>query len=99
VESLDPNRLIDQLAGFRVSLFKNGAVAAEGSGEHVLGSPLNALAHLVSVVAKLPDHPPLAAGEIVTTGTLTAALPVAPGEVWQTRIEGLPVSGFEIRFE
>jgi 2-oxo-3-hexenedioate decarboxylase len=99
VESLDPNRLIDQLAGFRVSLFKNGSLAAEGSGEHVLGSPLNALAHLVNVVAKLPDHPPLAAGEIVTTGTLTAALPVAAGEVWRTRIEGLPVSGLEIRFE
>jgi len=99
VESLDPNRLIDQLAGFRVSLFKNGSLAAEGSGEHVLGSPLNALAHLVSVVAKLPDHPPLAAGEIVTTGTLTAALPVSAGEVWRTHLEGLPVSGFEIQFE
>jgi 2-oxo-3-hexenedioate decarboxylase len=99
VESLDPNRLIDQLAGFRVSLFKNGSLAAEGSGEHVLGSPLNALAHLVNVLARLPDHPPLAAREIVTTGTLTAALPVAAGEVWRTRIDGLPISGFEIQLE
>ena len=99
VESQDASRLIEQLAGFRVSLFKNGSLAAEGTGEHVLGSPLNSLAHLVDVVARRPDHPPLAAGEIVTTGTLTAALPVAPGELWQTRIEGLPVSGFEIRFE
>jgi 2-oxo-3-hexenedioate decarboxylase len=99
VESQDPNRLIDQLTDFRVSLFKNGSLAAEGSGEHVLGSPLNALARLVNVLAKLPDHPPLAAGEIVTTGTLTAALPVSAGEVWRTHLEGLPVSGFEIRFE
>ena len=29
-------------------------------------------------------NPPLAAGEIVTTGTLTRALPVAPGETWST---------------
>jgi 2-oxo-3-hexenedioate decarboxylase len=36
----------------------------------------------------------LAAGEIITTGTLTAALPIRPGEEWTSRYEGLPgVSG------
>ena len=90
--------LIEQLASFKISLFKDGVAAAQGGGEYVLGSPLNALAHLVAVLDGLPDHPPLDASELVTTGTLTAALPVAPGETWSTRIAGLPLAGLELRF-
>jgi 2-keto-4-pentenoate hydratase len=88
-----------QLSTFRISLARDGAVVAQGGGELVLGSPLNALAHLVAVLEKLPDHPPLEAGEIVTTGTLTAAMPVASGETWSTQIDGLPLSGFALHFE
>src|SRR4029079_3020817 len=89
---VDPDalsRLADDLAGFRIELLLNGEVAAEGGGELVLGSPLLALAHLIEGRAELPGHPPLAAGELVTTGTLTAALPVRPGQTWTTRISGL----------
>jgi 2-oxo-3-hexenedioate decarboxylase len=92
-------QLARQLATFGVTLCKNGVPVAEGGGELVLGSPLNALAHLVEVLASLPDHPPLQAGELVTTGTLTAALPVAPGETWSTRLKGLDVPPLTLRFE
>ena len=78
VDEDDVARPADDLAGFRIELLLNGEVAAEGGGELVLGSPLLALAHLIEVLAGLPGHPPLAAGELVTTGTLTAALPVVP---------------------
>ncbi len=84
------------LAGFRVELLLNGDVAAAGGGELVLGSPLLALAHLVEVLRELPGHPPLEAGELVTSGTLTAALPVEPGQVWTTRIAGLAVTPVEL---
>jgi 2-oxo-3-hexenedioate decarboxylase len=40
----------------------------------------------------------LAAGEIVTTGTLTRAFPVKAGEIWSTRLYGLPLDGIAIRF-
>ena len=30
-------------------------------------------------------------GDVVTTGTLTRAFPVAAGERWETRIDGLPL--------
>ena len=40
-----------------------------------------------------------AAGEIVTTGVLTDAHPVAPGEIWSTAISGLPLAGLAIAFE
>jgi 2-oxo-3-hexenedioate decarboxylase len=88
--------LAEALATFRISLLRDGVVAAEGQGDFVLGSPLLALGHLVEVLTSLPAHPPLEAGEIVTTGTLTAALPVRPGETWSTRFDGLDLPGFRL---
>ena len=43
-------------------------------------------------------NPPLAAGEIVTTGTLTRALPVSAGETWTTQITGVGLDGICVRF-
>src|SRR6185436_4124484 len=97
VEEDDIARLADDLAGFRIELVLNGEVAAEGGGELVLGSPLLALAHLIEVLADLPGHPPLAAGELVTTGTLTAALPAEPGQTWTTRVSGLAAAPLELQ--
>jgi len=79
-------------------LQKNGTEVDRGVGANVLDSPLLALAHLVELLANEPDSPPLAAGEIVSTGTLTDAHPVAPGETWRTELSGLPLQGLEIRF-
>ena len=98
VEAFEPDALIDSLASFTIDLRKDGAAVASGGGDLVLGSPLSALAHLVEVLAGLPDHPSLKAGEIVTTGTLTTALPVAPGETWSTRLLGLALPGLTLRF-
>ena len=69
-----------------------------GSGENVLGSPLLALGHLVELLARQPQAMALAPGEIVTTGTLTDAHPVAPGETWSTRLTGMPLEGLELSF-
>jgi|SRR5882724_4543578 len=41
---------------------------------------------------------PLAAGEIVTTGVITDAYPVAPGETWSTQLSGVPLAGLTIEF-
>jgi 2-keto-4-pentenoate hydratase len=79
-------------------LRKGAEIVDRGMGEIVLGSPLAALAHLVELLARQPWAPPLAAGEIVSTGTLTDAHPVAPGEAWRTELVGLPVSGLRLRF-
>lgn len=84
--------LAGRLESFGIELVRDGDTVAKGSGERALGSPLNALAHLVGLLQELPGHPLLQAGELVTTGTLTTALPVAPGQVWSTRISGLPVA-------
>ncbi|HSD40696.1 MAG: 2-keto-4-pentenoate hydratase [Bacteroidota bacterium] len=87
-----------RLREFRITLKKGAAVAAEGGGANVLDSPLLAFAHLADVLAHLPQSPPVAAGEVVTTGTLTSALRVAPGETWSTTIAGIGLPGLSITF-
>src|SRR3954452_9187788 len=81
-----------------VELRKGQAVVDRGAGENVLGSPLIALSHLISVLSKQPAAPALAAGEIVTTGTLTDAHAVIPGEMWSTEFTGVPLHGLTVHF-
>ena len=55
-----------------------GKLTREGRGENVLGDPRIALAWLANQLSSLGI--PLAAGQVVTTGTCAAPLPVAPGD-------------------
>ncbi len=89
---------LDRLARFEIVLARDGIEIDRGGGANVLGGPLSALRHLVALLAVDPVNPPLAAGEIVTTGTLTRAFPVAPGERWRTSLSGIPIAGIEIVF-
>ena len=90
--------LEERLPRFEMILRKGETVVDRGTGEIVLGSPLIALGHLVDLLARQPAAPPLAAGEIVSTGTLTDAHPVAPGESWSTELAGLALAGLRLRF-
>ena len=84
------------LSSLRITLSRNGVPVDTGSGSNVLDGPIHALAHLVEVLARDPVNPPLRAGELVTTGTLTRAFPIAAGEVWATTIEGYDLPGLSI---
>ena len=86
-----------RLPGVEARLFRGGVLVDRGTGENVLGSPLAALAHLVDLLAR-QGAAPLAAGEIVSTGTLTDAHPVAAGDTWSTEIRGLPLRGLTVHF-
>jgi 2-oxo-3-hexenedioate decarboxylase len=86
------------LSTFRIDLSRDGTVVDQGRASNVLGGPVSALRHLVEVLADDPVNPPLAAGEIVTTGTLTRAFPIAPGETWSTEPKGVALDGIAIRF-
>jgi 2-keto-4-pentenoate hydratase len=94
----DLPELAAALPRVQARLSKAGMEVDRGSGENVLGSPLLALGHLVELLARQPLAVALAAGEIVTTGTLTDAHPVAPGETWSTELSGVPLEGLELRF-
>jgi 2-oxo-3-hexenedioate decarboxylase len=86
------------LPGVEVTLRRGAGIVDRGRGANVLGSPLLAVAHLVETLARQRGAPPLAAGEIVTTGVLTDAHPVAPGERWSTAFAGIALVGLEIDF-
>jgi len=90
--------LAAQLPVFAATLAKDGREMDRGTGANVLDSPALALAHLARVLAGQPDMPPLAPGELVTTGTLTDAWPVAPGETWRSDYGKLGIAGLNLAF-
>lgn len=83
-----PAKDLEQLAAAEAKLYRGERLVDQGRGENVLGGPLLSLAHLVELLKKQSEAPPLAAGEIVTTGVLTDAHPVVPGETWRTEVTG-----------
>ncbi|MBP7242297.1 fumarylacetoacetate hydrolase family protein [Amaricoccus sp.] len=85
------------LASFSVTLLRDGAPRDRGEAANVLGGPLSALRFLVDEIARRPGSPPLAAGEIVTTGTLTDAWPAAPGETWTAAFSGIDLPAVTLR--
>jgi len=82
----------------KVTLKKGAEVKDQGLGSNVLDSPLLALAFLIQVLSVQKESPPLEPGEIISTGTLTDAHPVAPGERWSTDFHGFAARGMEIEF-
>ncbi len=68
-------------------LHRNGEVAATGAGGAVLGSPLNSLVWLANTVGALGIT--LEAGHVVLPGSLTASIPVAPGDTVTATFAGV----------
>jgi 2-oxo-3-hexenedioate decarboxylase len=86
------------LSTFEVDLKRDGTVLDHGRATNLLGGPVSALRHLIDILARDQVNPPLAAGEIVTTGTLTHALSVSAGETWTTELTGVGLDGICVRF-
>lgn len=87
--------MLDLLAGFKLRLMRNGELVEEGSGKNSLRSPALCLAELAAAATRRAD--PLATDELISTGTLTTAQAIAPGETWRAEVEGLPVEARELR--
>tara|TARA_R110000823_G_scaffold315018_3_gene445327 strand:- start:162 stop:992 length:831 start_codon:yes stop_codon:yes gene_type:complete len=98
VDRLGPN-LAAALERFSLTLLCDGVIREVGVGKNVLGSPLLAIAHLISVLSKHPKFPPLQANELVTTGTITTAHPIEAGQVWRTEIQDIALPGMAVEFE
>ena len=98
VSRLGPTVMSD-LERFAITLSCDGEVRESGQGSNALGGPLRAVAHLIAVIAKQPHTLPLQPDELVTTGTLTAALPIQPGQTWTTNLDGIALPGISVLFE
>jgi 2-oxo-3-hexenedioate decarboxylase len=64
-----------------------------------LRSPALCLAELASALARQPSAEPLAAGELISTGTLTDPQPLAPGETWTASVAGLDLPVLTLRVQ
>ena len=91
--------LVEALAKFKVKVFKNGEFVEEGSGRNALRSPALCLAELGAAIAKRFPEEPLSAGEIVSTGTLTAGHLAGAGDQWRAEVEGIELPGLELRID
>jgi 2-oxo-3-hexenedioate decarboxylase len=89
----------DELAAIRVKLFRGDAEVEEGRGSNVLDGPLDALRIWVDAMAAQPQKWPIVAGDVVTTGTLTDAWPLTPGQQWHTQLSDKRLSGLRLTIE
>lgn len=75
-----------ELRALRVDLLRDGKVIDRGEASLVLDGPVDALRQWVEAMHAQPQHWPIRAGDVVTTGTITDAWPMRPGQHWQTRL-------------
>jgi 2-keto-4-pentenoate hydratase len=92
------NEWLRALTSFEIELFCDGKLMDKGHALNVLEGPLSTIRYVMNLLARDPDNPPLKAGEIVSTGTLTRALPVKPGETWTTALRGIALENATLRF-
>jgi 2-keto-4-pentenoate hydratase len=90
-------KLVEELPRFKVRMSKHGEFVEEGSGRNSLRSPALCLAELGAAVVRRFPTQPLGAGEIVSSGTLTAGHPTARGDLWKVDLEGLSLPSLTLR--
>jgi len=89
--------LVDELPRFKVRVSKKGEFVEEGSGRNSLRSPALCLAELSAAIVRRFPTQPLSAGEIVSSGTLTAGHPTDRGDLWTVEVEGLSLPPLTLR--
>lgn len=99
IQEGDLDILPAQLADFEIKLYRNNELADTGRGSNVLGSPIKALLHLCAMLEKQDLHPQLCPGEIITTGTLTKAIPISLNDTWSTKLDGIDLRGLDLKIE
>lgn len=82
------------LIAHRVTVYRNDAVAAEGSGVNVLGDPRVALTWLANEVCQYADG--LRAGDVVTTGTCVPPVAILPGD--RVAVDFGPIGSLDVNF-
>jgi 2-keto-4-pentenoate hydratase len=90
-------KLADELPKCKLRVLKNGVLVEEGSGKNSLKSPALCLAELGAAIQRRFPSEPLAAGEIVSSGTLTAGHLTDRADLWTVEVDGLPLPPLTLR--
>jgi len=80
---------VESLATFKLRLLRNGELVEEGGGKNSLRSPALCVAELARASGGLE------AGELVSSGTLTNAQPMASGDRWRVEVEGIGLADLD----
>jgi 2-oxo-3-hexenedioate decarboxylase len=91
--------LAADLAALRVELLCDGHVVDRGQGAVVLDGPLHALRLWIDAMARHTPGWPIRPGDVVTTGTITDAWALAPGQTWSTRLSDARLTALTLRIE
>jgi 2-oxo-3-hexenedioate decarboxylase len=94
----EKTEIMKQLSDFSVELESDRGEIRKGRARNVLGGPLQALKYLVEEIARYSVSKPLLAGELITTGTLTEAMPAVPGVAWTASFSGIDLKPLHLRF-
>lgn len=89
--------LANDLAALEVELSRDGEAKERGVGAIVLDGPLNALRLWVDAMARETPFWTIAPGDVVTTGTITDAWPLLPGERWSTALNDARLASLSLR--
>ena len=89
----DPAR---ELAAVHVALHRDGELIDEGDATVVLDGPLSALRIWVDAMAAQPQHWAIHPGDVVTTGTITDAAPMLPGQRFHTTLSDPRLPGLAL---
>jgi len=89
--------LLEELSRCKVRVSKNGEFVEEGSGKNSLTSPAACLAELSAAILRRFPNEPLGAGEVVSSGTLTAGHLAATGDHWTVDVSGLPLPSLALQ--
>lgn len=85
-----------ELRALQVELLRDGVTIDRGEGSIVLDGPVDALRQWVDAMHAQPQHWPIRAGDVVTTGTITDAWPMAAGMRFETRLSDRRLSGLTL---
>ncbi len=93
-------QLHNVLAGASISLSRSNLETSElvaaGFAKDVMDSPLHALLALHQELQEKNQFTPLQAGDLITTGSWTDALPIKRGEVWSSAFSQLNLPGLNV---
>jgi len=91
---LPAGQTLARLAGIEVELLCDGRVVERGRGANVLDGPMHAIAHLSRELRRRGRS--IEPGSLISTGTLTDARPIVPGQRWETRLHGVDLPGLAL---
>lgn len=99
VETYDLTEWGSNLANFDITLSLDENKVDEGNGSNVLNTgPLEAIRYILGNQLGATQKVVIKPGDLITTGTLTGAFPIYPGQSWSTKLSGIELEGLCINF-